>query len=127
MGAIGARVTIFVGWIEYKRTLELITDVWEFVQVFRNLHYIMRIDVAVVHGAVNLHPLHGFHASSITTLFLPAHHQHHQPLFLPFSPSVRDFSCSRSDALTFQALGKLRASEASACAGWREGGATRST
>ena len=42
------------------------TEVWEFVQVFvGNLQYIMCIDVAVVHGAVNLCPLHDFYSTSL--------------------------------------------------------------
>ena len=71
--AIGACVTIFVGRIEYDRALELMTDIWEFVQVLGNLPDIMRMNVGVVHGAgVRPYLLHDFHPSSITTLFLPA-------------------------------------------------------
>ena len=37
----GARVAIFVGRTEYERVLKLITEVYEFVQVFTaNLQYI---------------------------------------------------------------------------------------
>ena len=50
--AIGACVTIFVGRIEYDRALELITDIWEFVQVLAwNLPDTMRMSVGIVHSA----------------------------------------------------------------------------
>ena len=72
--AIGACVTIFVGRIEYDRALELITDIWEFVQVLAwNLPDTMRMSVGIVHSAgIGPYLLHDFHTSSITTLFLPA-------------------------------------------------------
>ena len=56
----GACVAIFVGPKEYERALKLITEVWEFIQVFiGNLQlYIESMDVAVVHGAVNYYPLY---------------------------------------------------------------------
>ena len=42
----GACVAIFVGLIEHERSLKLITEVWEFVQVFTaNLQYIKPMDV----------------------------------------------------------------------------------
>ncbi|KIK05893.1 hypothetical protein K443DRAFT_674735 [Laccaria amethystina LaAM-08-1] len=81
------------------------------------------MDVAVVH-------VHGFHPSSITTPFLSAHRQNCIiNLYFHLSPRCSSTHMnSRSGALrTFLGTGEVESLEADACAGWREGGATRST
>ena len=102
----GARVAIFVGRIEYERALKLITAVYEFVQVFSgNLQYIEPMDVAVVHGAVSLYPLHDFHSTS-PHIFVASHE-----LLCTLAPTV---------FVLFQALGEVRVWKGSACARWME-------
>ena len=99
MRAIEARVTILVGvgvgWAEYGRALELITEVWDFVQVFGNLQVLSVLTASSLK----------LYSSQV----LPSHHQNCN-INLYFYLSPRHSSTHMSSLFVFfQSPGKLRA------------------
>jgi hypothetical protein len=85
MRAIGARVTIFAGRMEYERPLKLITEVWEFVQDSGTQQ---ELTVHNAHGCrrctrPRLPPLFNNHSIPLSA----PPELYHQPLF-PLIPQV---------------------------------------